>query len=48
MNKNKNTKGKQLRKPVSSGFSPKRLALNFDPPMISKCYLKFSNGILSG
>lgn len=36
MNKNKMGKGKELRKPVSNNFSPKRLALNFDPPMLSK------------
>lgn len=35
-NKQKNMKGKQLRKPISTNFAPKRLAVNFDPPMLSK------------
>jgi hypothetical protein len=35
MNKNKNNKGKELRKPVSNNFSPKRLAISFEPPMLS-------------
>lgn len=27
---------KEVRKPVADNFAPKRLALNFDPPMVSK------------
>ena len=34
----KNTK-KELRKPISQGFAPKRLAINFEPPMISKSFI---------
>ena len=26
---------KERRKPVNNNFAPKRLAMNFDPPMIS-------------
>lgn len=37
MKKNRNGKGKEVRKPVTDNFSPKRLAINFDPPMISTC-----------
>ena len=36
MNKNRNGKGKEVRKPISDNFAPKRLAINFDPPMLSK------------
>ena len=31
----KSTQKKEVRKPISDNFAPKRLAINFDPPTIS-------------
>ena len=36
---NRNGKGKEVRKPISDNFAPKRLAINFDPPMLSKQFV---------
>ena len=37
---------KERRKPVDDNFAPKRLAINFDPPMISTYLCQHSYGIL--
>lgn len=34
MSKNKEKK-KEVRKPISDNYAPKRLAINFDPPTMS-------------
>lgn len=38
---------KEVRKPISDNFSPKRLAINFDPPTISMFVISFSYGVSS-
>lgn len=40
MKKNRNGQTKEVRKPIADNFAPKRLAINFDPPMLSTCDVK--------